>query len=170
MRCRVDSLTPLRSCRARSTVPIATLASSAIRRIPCLSLFISWAPPAITPTAPLSMRPPVQVERRGRFPCTLTILYSGAFELPLEGSKLSCSTTFAFSCETFSRGHSFFVRFAGAERARSAVCRYLDASQRDVRGRTGLVLFRVRPGQINFQVWPGARFWIEEALGRTLQV
>ena len=33
---------------------------------------------------------------------------------------------------------------------------------------TDLVLFRVRLGQINFQVWPGAWFWIEEALGKTL--
>src|SRR5580704_16595181 len=44
MRLRVVSLMPPRPCSARSTAPIETYAISAIRWIPCFSLFINRTP------------------------------------------------------------------------------------------------------------------------------
>src|SRR5713101_7002904 len=53
IRCRVASLIPPRPCRARSTVPIETLASSAIKWIPRLSFFIRRSSQQVACSRPL---------------------------------------------------------------------------------------------------------------------
>lgn len=74
---------------------------------------------------------------------------------------------------TFSRCHSFFVRFVGAERARSAVFRYLDPSQADICGRTSFY-FVFGLGKLAFRSGPAPDFglkkpWAEPCRSRPLR-